>query len=394
MPLTGRQTNHYIGLQSDEVTKATELIKMQAKSNDMEPTIEKVESEALTANAVRDGAAVTFIYCDGSIPVQLTLETLPIFLLIYGFAEELAPVQVSTAIATAANSGDTNIEVDSSKGIEEGVTLTLDDGTNTEEVTVDYVQGGKVHLAGALTNVYSIGDTITLDRYKHILKFANKISYSATIVRENEPEDRYYEFIGCRLSQMGVNATKDSYIENSAQAHSLSYNKVSGYPGDIESGYTVSEALGEILSLNTKVKLNNADITADLNSFSLDLSNGLKTDDKGINSKNRRSLRMQSGKLNFNMETVFDTARYEENQDKMKEGAYSNVEFNLGISDNITCILPKIFFDNVSSPASGEDDLTISFETTCYNDKVQGTAAIFEIIDSISSKYKDKYAVA
>jgi len=112
MPLTGRQTNHYIGLQSDETTKATELIKMQAKSNDMEPTIDKVESEALTANAVRDGAAVTFVYCDGSIPVQLTLETLPIFLLIFGFNEESAPVQVATTVKVAANTGDNSIEVD------------------------------------------------------------------------------------------------------------------------------------------------------------------------------------------------------------------------------------------------------------------------------------------
>jgi hypothetical protein len=387
MPLTGRQTNHYIGLQSDEFTKATELIKMQAKSNDMEPTIEKVESEALTANAVRDGAAVTFIYCDGSIPVQLTLETLPIFLLIFGFNEESAPVQVATTVKVAANTGESSIEVDDLKGIEEGVTLTLDNGTSTEDVTVDYIQDGVVHLAGTLVNSYSIGDAVALDRYKHTLKFDNKISHSATIVRENESENRYYEFVGCRLSQMGVNATKDSYIENSTQAHSLSYNKANGYPGDGPSGYTVTEAINEILSLNTKVLLNNADITADLESFEFSASNGLKTDDKSINSKSRRSLRMQAATLNFNMETTFDTSRYEDNQDKMKEGSYSDIQFNLGTSDNITCILPKVFFDSVSSPVGGEDDLTISFETTCYNDRVQGTAAIFEIVDSISTKY-------
>ena len=388
--LIGRNTAHYIGLQANKDTPADNLQQLNAKSNSLEESVDTIESEALLGNPMTEEQDVTFIYPDGDMPAELTVKTLPKLLLLAGFIEPSAPVQVTTTLAAEVAIDDNSFEPDSLRGMTPGASVTIDDETNTETVTVDYVEDNIVYTQESFTNGFASGDTITLDnKHLHTFELAQAMQTWGTIVREKPTagsSGKYDVFTGVRIGELGFSAEKDSYIEVSPSVNGLDADI--GQDGAVADNFTEVNTPGDrILSLASIVELAGADITGDVDDISLTINNNLLTDDKGLNDKKRRDLRRQDGmEITLEMTTLFDANRYYDQKSNLKEGVATDVAVEF--SKAIEAIFPKTKWTDVTADTGGAGDVTVSFSASVLWDTAEGTAAKFKLVDEQDTKYE------
>ncbi|WP_027339933.1 phage tail tube protein [Halonatronum saccharophilum] len=218
--------------------------------------------------------------------------------------------------------------------------------------------------------------------YRHTFTVAKQLKRWATIIKELADEDYYEVYSGCRINQLSLSVTSKAYITATASILGIKGNEVDG---ELELG-GLSEVMDDrLIALDTTVKLEDIDITGDLNEFSYDHNNNIKADDFPINSRYRRNLRAQSSSSSLQTSTDFNKDEFLVNKARLKDGEYLDLKLNL--TDEITFYYPKIKINDIDAPISGPDDITVSLDANVLYDRVEGTPVKVEIISDKEDKY-------
>ncbi|MFO7820043.1 MAG: phage tail tube protein [Halanaerobacter sp.] len=283
----GNNVKAYLGLQPDKETLATEVVELLPTSASMENAIDTVESEAFTGFRFKEDADTTSIYPDGDFEVELTVDQLPIFLLLSGFQEE-SQDNVTTDLEEDVTSGATEIVVTSLAGMQEGTDITVDDGTNDETVAIDSIEPktNTITIDTELTNDYATADgtTVTNDTItEHLFRPENVLSEWGTGLIDFTDENMYKEFRGVRGDSLSISAQQKSYITASMSTMGLEGERIDGSTVSTDYDYINEITEDRMIAFDSEIVLDGTDITATVDDIEINLNNNLDGDDYAIN---------------------------------------------------------------------------------------------------------------
>lgn len=197
----------------------------------------------------------------------------------------------------------------------------------------------------------------------------------ATVVKELMDEAYHEKYVDCKINDLAIKVEKESYVAADVAWLGISGTEIAtAFAGTVSKVCDESEA---VPCLDTVITIGGTDITGEVESLEIKISNNIDGEHYPINSINRKSLEAQEGKIELTATVEFAKAKYIDYKDKIKNSTPVVSVINIGADIEIN--LPKIKWQEISADISGKERIKCSLKGMAYYDTTAQTAMFVEI---------------